>query len=278
MRVVSALWYRSVKVFLRSKLQLILNVLLPFFYVFVLSEAFSTGGIENPTVYMLSGIIVFVLFQTALNISSSTVDDLVSGYMKEVLVSPVKRIQVVLGQMLASATIATFQGILVCAIGYFIGMTYTSFATPFFLIGLMVVIGITFSGFGLFISLISKDAQTFQILQIVITLPLTFLSGVYLPISMLPEQLRTLAYFNPVTYAASTFRIVSLEKTGYSLDQLLQNQLVFQINGVTITPLMGLIIVAAFGLLFMGISLILFTKIDFSKLNRANNPKDIFAQ
>lgn len=81
------------------------------FYLYLLSAAFASTSVTNPVHYVLAGIVIIVVFQTSLNIATSTIEDIVSGYMKEVLVSPVKRIQIAAGQMLASATIATFKGL-----------------------------------------------------------------------------------------------------------------------------------------------------------------------
>ncbi|WP_253205377.1 ABC transporter permease [Clostridium estertheticum] len=65
--------------------------------------------------------------------------------MKEVLVSPVKRIQIATGQLLSAATIATMQGIIILFIGYFIGLKFTSWITPFAVIVVMIVVGLVFS-------------------------------------------------------------------------------------------------------------------------------------
>ncbi|WP_379393745.1 hypothetical protein [Paenibacillus lentus] len=56
------------------------------------------------------------------------------------LVSPVKRMQIAIGPMLSSTTIAVLQGILNLKVGYFIGMTYTSIFTPLAILGFMIVV------------------------------------------------------------------------------------------------------------------------------------------
>src|SRR5699024_2874326 len=163
MRVVTALWFRNVKLFVRNRTQLVLILIMPFFYLYLLSTIFESSAVENPFHYVLVGIIMIVVFQTSLNIATSTIEDIVSGYMKEVLVSPVKRVQIVAGQVLAATTIATLQGILILIVGLLIGMTYSSLLTPLAVIGFMVLVGFVFSGFGLFLATSVKNPQTFQI-------------------------------------------------------------------------------------------------------------------
>lgn len=278
MRIIRALWFRNIKLFFRNRVQLVLILIMPFFYLYLLSTIFKSTDVSNPVNYVLAGIVIIVVFQTSLNIATSTIDDIVSGYMKEVLVSPVKRIQIAIGQILSSTTIATFQGILILIVGYFIGMKYTSILTPIAVIGSMIVVGLVFSSFGLFIATSVKNSQTFQILSVAVTTPITFLCGVYVPLSLLPNGLQFIALFNPMTYAAAFFRTLSLEKLSLSIDELVAEQLAFKISDLVITPQMSIIIVLSFGLLFLLLSTIAFSKVDFSRINRSKGGKDIFQQ
>lgn len=278
MRIVMALWIRHVKLFVRNRTQLVLIIIMPFFYLYLLSTIFKSASISNPIPYVLAGIVIIVVFQTSLNIATATIDDIVSGFMKEVLVSPVKRIQIAVGQILASTTIATLQGILILIVGYFIGMRYTSIVTPIATIVAMIFVGFVFSAMGLFLATTVKNAQTFQIVSVAITTPITFLCGVYVPLSLLPNGLQYIAYLNPMTYAAAFFRSLSLEKMTLSNEQLIAEQLAFKINTVVITPQLSLIIVASFGILFLLLATLAFAKVDFSSINRTKGNKDIFQQ
>ncbi|GIP34918.1 ABC transporter permease [Paenibacillus sp. J2TS4] len=278
MRIIGALWLRNVKLFARNRVQLILILIMPFFYLYLLSTIFQSTDVSNPVHYVLAGIVIIVVFQTSLNIATSTIEDIVSGYMKEVLVSPVKRIQIALGQILSSTTIATLQGILILVVGYFIGMKYSSAATPLAVIGFMIFVGLVFSAFGLFIATSVKNSQTFQIVSVAITTPITFLCGVYVPLSLLPDGLQFIALLNPMTYAAAFFRALSLEKMSLSADELIAEQLAFKINHFIITPQVSILLVLSFGLLFLLLSTVAFSKVDFSRMNRSKGNKDIFQQ
>ncbi len=125
MNIIGALWFRNIKIFVRNRVQLAFTIIMPFFFLFVFSSVFKIENIENPVNYMLAGIVITTVFQTSLTIATSTIDDIVSGFMKEVLVSPVKRSQIAAGQLLSAATIATLQGIIILFIGYFIGLKFT---------------------------------------------------------------------------------------------------------------------------------------------------------
>jgi len=67
--------------------------------------------------YLISGIIIMTVFQTALNNSMGILEDISSGFMKEVLVAPISRWQIAFGQMLSSAIVAVLQGATIIVIG-----------------------------------------------------------------------------------------------------------------------------------------------------------------
>ena len=163
MNIVGALWFRNIKIFARNRVQLIFTIIMPFFFLYVFSSIFKNENIPNAVNYMLAGIVITTVFSTALTIATGTIEDIVSGFMKEVLVSPVKRIQIAAGQLLSAATIATLQGIIILFIGYFIGLKFTSWITPFAVIGVMAAVGLVFSGLGLFLAALVKNSQTFQV-------------------------------------------------------------------------------------------------------------------
>ena len=269
MNTVFALWKRGLKAFVRNKTGLIFSLIFPFFFVYVFGAIFKNDFIDNPIAYMLSGVIITTVFERALNLASSTVDDMVSGFMKEVLVSPAKRVYVALGQLLSAATVATLQGILILVIGSFIGIRFTKWSTPFFVLLSMIFIGIVFSGVGLFLATKVRNGQTFQIVKTAVTMPLTFLSGAYIPLSMLPKSLRFVAYLNPMTYATAFFRMIVLEKAHLSVPDLIKEGLVVEINGFAITPFMTFVVILIIGLVFLLLSTISFVKTDFSRMNRS---------
>ena len=271
MNIIVALWFRNIKIFVRNRVQLVFTIIMPFFFLFVFSSVFKNEQIENPVNYMLAGIVITTVFQTSLTIATSTIEDIVSGFMKEVLVSPVKRIQIAAGQLLSAATIATLQGIIILFIGYFIGLKFTSWVTPIAVIGVMIMVGLVFSGLGLYIAALVKNSQTFQVVITAITMPLTFLCGAYIPLSMLPKVLQYVAYLNPMTYTTAFFRTIILEKTSLTTDQLIAEQLAFKIGDFVITPPISMGIVIIFGLIFLLLSTYVFSRVDFSRINRSKS-------
>lgn len=271
MNTVFALWKRGLKAFIRNKTGLIFSLVFPFFFVYVFGAIFKTDAIENPIAYMLSGVIITTVFESALNLASTTVDDMVSGFMKEVLVSPAKRMNVALGQLLSAATVSTVQGIMILILGLFLGIKFTSWITPLWVILAMICVGLVFSGVGLYLATIVRSGQTFQIVKTAVTMPLTFISGAYIPLSMLPNTLRYVAYLNPMTYATAFFRMIVLEKTTLSSEELVKQGLAVEIQGFIVTPIMSFAIIMAIGFIFLILATNSFVKTDFSRVNRSSS-------
>ena len=271
MNTVFALWKRGLKAFVRNRTGLIFSLIFPFFFVYVFGAIFKNDFIENPIAYMLSGVIITTVFESSLNLASSTVDDMVSGFMKEILVSPAKRIAVAMGQLLSAATVATIQGLLILILGLFVGIKFTSWTTPVFVLCAMICVGLVFSGVGLYLATIVRNGQTFQIIKTAVTMPLTFLSGAYIPIELLPTTLKYIAYLNPMTYATAFFRMIVLEKTNLSTADLVKEGLAIDINGFIVTPVFSFIIIVAIGMLFLILATNSFVKTDFSRVNRSSS-------
>lgn len=271
MSTVFALWKRGLKAFVRNRVSLIFSLIFPFFFVYVFGAIFKNEFIDNPVAYMLSGVIITTVFESSLNLASSTVDDMVSGFMKEVLVSPVHRVHVAMGQILSASTVSTLQGVLIVILGMFIGIEFTSILTPLYVLLAMICVGIVFSGVGLFLATIVRNGQTFQIVKTAVAMPLTFISGAYIPLSLLPETLRFIAYINPMTYATAFFRMIVLEKTGLSAEQLVAEGLAIEIGDFIINPFLSCMIILLIGFVFLILATRSFVKTDFSRLNRSKN-------
>lgn len=271
MSTVLTLWKRGLKAFVRNKTGLIFSLIFPFFFVYVFGAIFKNDYIDNPIAYMLAGVIITTVFEGALNLASTTVDDMVSGFMKEVLVSPAKRLAVAIGQLLSAATVSTLQGVLILLIGLFIGIKFTVWTTPIFILAAMISVGLVFSGVGLFMATKVRSGQTFQIIKTAVTMPLTFVSGAYIPLSLLPDLLKYIAYVNPMTYATAFFRMIVLEKTDLSIEALVNEGLAIDINGFVVTPFLSFVIFILIGVLFLVLSTRSFIKTDFSRLNRSSS-------
>ena len=265
MRAIKAIVVRNLKNFSRDKMKLFFTLLISVTFLFIFSFVMKSAaiGVEKPLNYLITGIIIMTVFQSALSNSMNTLEDISSGFMKEILVSPVDRWQISIGQILSSSIIAVFQGLLIMVMALFMGLKI-DLVHFIEMCGFMVIVGITFSSIGLYLATLAKSSTTFQLMINVFVMPLTFLSGAYIPITVMPKFLQPIVLINPLSYTTAIFRYISLQMETLSAAELVKSGVAFSVNNFTILPYMGLFIILAICLTFFALCVYQFNKADFS--------------
>lgn len=272
MRSIIAIIKRNLTNFTRNKFQLAFSLIMPLFLMFTFSFVMKSTvtTYSNPLNYLIAGVIIMTVFQSSLSNSTSIIEDISSGFMKEIIVSPTKRWQISLGQISSAVIISVLQGLIVVIMGLFMGLSINpvQFIAMVFV---MIAVGLTFSAMGLFLATLSKNSTTFQMMTNVLLIPLTFLSGAYIPTNAMPKIIQPLVYINPLTYTTSIFRYITLKMWNLSTDALVQAGVAFNINGFIINPYMDLIIILVMCIVFFTLSVNQFNKADFSRVTVFNH-------
>ena len=111
MRVVYILWLREVKKYLRSRTQVVASLGSPIMYLgvlgFGLGPVFQRAGEGNYLQFMAPGIIGMTVLFTSMFSGVGMLWDRQFGFLKETLVAPVPRVQIMIGRTLGGATVAT---------------------------------------------------------------------------------------------------------------------------------------------------------------------------
>lgn len=265
MRAIGAIVNRNLTNFIRNKARLFGTLFMSFFFLFIFSFVMkaSVGAVTQPMNYLISGIIIMTVFQASLNNSTDILSDISSGFMKEIIVAPIARWQISIGQVMSSSIIAVLQGVIISVISLFMGLKLDPFRF-LEMLGVMAVAGITFGSIGLFLATIARNAPAFQIITAIAVMPLTFLSGAYIPTTIMPAFLRPLIYLNPLTYLTSIFRYITLGMSGTSAADLVKQGIAQSIGGFTIMPSMGFLLIILIGLIFFALCVFKFSRADFS--------------
>ena len=137
------------------------------------------------------------------------------------------------------------------------------------ILSLMLVSAMTFSAVGLFLATVSRNSPAFQTISSMIMMPLTFVSGAYIPTTMIPGFLLPIVYLNPLTYTTSIFRYIALGAHTLDIGELVEQGMAFSIGGFVITPLMGLAITLLIGAFFFVLCVRKFDRADFSTIKVA---------
>ena len=270
MSPITAIVQRNLLNYVRSKGRVFGSLFMSMFMLVMFSFLMksSMSGLDAPMPYLISGVIIMSVFQVSVNNSSDILTDISSGYMKEVLVAPIARMQISMGHILSGAVIATLQGVVTMFCGIVLGLR-VSVLQILLLAAVMFVSAMAFSAIGLFLATVSRNSPAFQTLSSMIMMPLTFVSGAYIPTTIIPGFLLPIVYLNPLTYTTSIFRYIALGAHTLATEELVGQGMAFSIGRFVITPLMGLAITVLIGAFFFVLCVRKFNRADFSTIKVA---------
>src|SRR6187455_2010698 len=120
MAAIYVLWLREIKRYVRSKPQMIASLGQPLLYLLVLGfglgPVFERAGQGSYLQFVAPGVIGMSVLFTSIFSGIGLLWDRQFGFLKETLVAPVPRLQIMLGRTLGGATIASIQGTLVLTV------------------------------------------------------------------------------------------------------------------------------------------------------------------
>ncbi|MBB3872098.1 ABC transporter permease [Brevundimonas mediterranea] len=155
--------------------------------------------------FIVPGLIMLSLFtQSIFNASFGIYFPKFTGTIYEILSAPVSSLEVVIAYVGAAATKSAALGLIILGTAAF--FVPLQVLHPFMMLGMLVLISVTFSLFGFIIGIWAGSFEQLNFIPMLIVTPLTFLGGSFYSIDMLPEGWRTVALFNPVVYLISGFR------------------------------------------------------------------------
>lgn len=270
MNPVTAIIQRNILNFVRNKGRMIGSIVMALFMVLAFSFLMKSfmSNLDQPKNYLIAGVIIMTVFQTCINNSSDILSDISTGYMKEVMVAPLTRVQIAMGNVISGALIATMQGTLITIISFLLGFR-VGVLQLIEMVMVMFVSALTFSSIGLFLATVARNSTSFQTFSSMIMMPLTFLSGAYIPTTVMPKFLMPIVYLNPLTYVTSIFRYITMGLGSMNIEQLIKEGIAFVIHGFVITPFLGLILIVLIGICFLILCISKFSKADFSMVKVA---------
>jgi ABC-2 type transport system permease protein len=209
---VLALWWREVIRFVRQRSRVTGALAQPVVFWLLLggglNASFQPAGAPRGTSYVqyfYPGMIVLVLLFTAIFATISTVEDRRTGFLQGVLVAPVPRWAVTLGQALGATSLAVLQGALCLLLAPLVGIS-VSVASLFATLAVLTIVGLALTSLGLIIAWHMESTQGFHAIMNIILIPIWLLSGAFFPASGAPAPLRLLMTVNPLTYGMAAVR------------------------------------------------------------------------
>jgi ABC-2 type transport system permease protein len=164
--------------------------------------------------YFVPGVVVNIIALVTIMLTSmSIVREKEIGTMEQLMVTPIRPIELMLGKILPFALIGIFEVALVTAAALVV------FGTPLrgsllLLFGCSVLFLLTTLGMGLFLSTISHTQQQAMMSSFFFFMPALLLSGFAFPVRNMPLIVQYLTYLNPLRYFMEIVRGLFLKGTG----------------------------------------------------------------
>lgn len=211
-RPVLALWWREMIRFVRQRSRVTGALAQPLVFWLLLggglNASFRPAGALAGTTYVqyfYPGMLVLVLLFTAIFATISTVEDRRSGFLQGVLVAPIPRWVIVVGQALGGTALAVLQGTLCLLIAPLLGMAL-GLAPALATVAVMTLLGMALTSLGLVIAWRMDSTQGFHAIMNLILIPIWLLSGAFFPAAGAPAPLQWVMALNPLTYGMAALR------------------------------------------------------------------------
>jgi ABC-2 type transport system permease protein len=209
MKAIYILWLRQLKRYFRSKARIVGSIGQPLLFLVALGfgfgSVFSKAGEGNYLNFLSPGIIAMSILFTALFTGIEIIWDRQFGFLKETLVAPVSRLNIMIGRTLGGATVASLQGLIVLAVTIPLGFRPDIVMIPTGLL-FMLLIAFFFTALGTAIASFLKDMQGFQLIMNFLVMPIFFLSGALFPVADLPGFLKAILAVDPLAYGVDGLR------------------------------------------------------------------------
>jgi len=217
------MWLRQIKRYWRSKSRIIGSIGQPLLFLvamgFGLGPVFEKAGRGNYLDFLAPGIMAQAILFMAIFNGVELIWDRQFGFLKETLVAPVSRLEIVLGRVLGGATIATFQGLIVFVLTLFLGFRPQNILfLPLGLV-LMFLIALFYTTLGTGIASLMEDFHGFQLIMNFLVMPTFFLSGALFPLESAATALKSISKINPLTYGVEGLRNVFSGTVGMAVTQ-----------------------------------------------------------
>jgi len=210
MSAVYILWKRELIRYFRSRARLVGSLGQPLLFLvalgFGLGPVFAKAGQGNYFQFLGPGVVCMGILFTGVFAGIQVIWDRQFGFLKETLVAPISRFEIMLGKTLGGATVAFLQGCFVLVLTMLLGFRVQHlFMIPLALTA-MFLIALFFTALGISIASILEDMQGFQLIMNFVVQPVFFLSGALFPLAGVVSFLSIISSFDPLSYGVDAVR------------------------------------------------------------------------
>lgn len=233
---VFAISRRALRSILRDPEAVIPGFIIPLFFFAVntgaLQDLVEQSGHIDYKAFQLPVAIVFAV-TGPLSRAVTLVEDIRSGYFDRLVMTPVRRLALLLGLMVADIALVIALSIPVLIVGAAVGVRFeTGVPGVITFVALAAFWSLGYAGFSYAIALKTGNAAAVNS-SFMIFLPMMFLTPMFIPLEAMTGWMATVASYNPVTYLLGSMR--SIISVGWELDEIAKGLL--SVAGVVVVSL-----------------------------------------
>jgi ABC-2 type transport system permease protein len=210
MSIIYILWLRQLKRYSRSRPRMIASLAQPLLFLFAMGFGFGPtyqrAGNGSYIQFLAPGIVAMAILFSAVFSGIEILWDRQFGFLKETLVAPVPRIQIVLGRTLGGATVAMIQGLIVFVFCLIAGFRIQNYQMLPAAAVFMFLIAMLFTAIGTTVGSLIEDMQAFPLIMNFLVMPMFFFSGALFPVGNLKGILGGVLRLDPMTYGVDGLR------------------------------------------------------------------------
>ncbi len=180
------------------------------------SRAWYNPFLESRNFYVPGVIAMMVMVITLILSSMAVVREKEIGTMEQIMVTPMKRWEFIVGKLLPFGLIGMVNVLVVTAVAVFWFNIPLHGSLPLLMLASVLYLMNTL-GMGLLISTVSRTQQQAMLSAFFVIFPASLLSGFAFPIANMPQVIRFFTYFNPMRYMMTILRDLFLKGNGLSV-------------------------------------------------------------
>jgi len=166
--------------------------------------------------FLTPGVIVMTAFFGAGWSGMPVIEDVDRGIVDRFLISPVRRSSLVTGRIIQGAIGTTIQSVIIIVLALIVGASFRNgVGGVVLMIFLAVLLAAATTAWSYAVALLVRKEETLIALMQFLLLPLTFLSGAFMQLSLVPAWIRHIADYNPLNWAVEAGRSAAMEKTDW---------------------------------------------------------------
>jgi ABC-2 type transport system permease protein len=205
---------RHTRALIRQPWFVAMTLVQPIVWLFLFGSLFKsvvnipgfTGG-DSYLDYLVPGVVVMTAIFSSGWSGMGAIDDVERGLMDRYLVGPVRRSSLIIGRIVSDGLSVLVQIVIICVLAWLLGARFEGGVLGLaILFTAAMLLVFTFASLSNATALSIRQRESVIGINQFMVLPLTFVSAAFMPLSLTPDWLQTLARFNPVNWAVEAGR------------------------------------------------------------------------